>query len=78
MFNPTILFQMKSLKDRFEKNHPKFPRFLQVVASQCIEPGAVIEISVTKANGETIASNLKLNEEDMDLIQAIKNMTLQS
>ena len=74
MFNPTMLFQIKNMWDRFQKNHPKFPRFLQVVGSEYIQAGTVIEISVTKANGENIASNIKLNEEDMELIAAMRDM----
>ena len=75
MFNPTIIFQMKNMWERFQKNHPKFPRFLQVVGNECMQEGTVIEISVTKANGENITSNIKLNQEDMDLIAAIKNLS---
>ena len=71
MFNPAMIFQVKNMWDRFQKNHPKFPRFLQVV-------GTVIEISVTKADGENITSNIKLNEEDMELISAIQNMSRQA
>ena len=74
MFNPTMLFQIKNMWDRFQKNHPKFPRFLQVVGSEYIQAGTVIEISLTKANGENIASNIKLNEEDMELIAAMRDM----
>ena len=77
MFNPTIIFQMKNMWDRFQKNHPKFPRFLQVVGSEYIQAGTVIEISVTKANGENITSNMKLNEEDMELIAAMRDLSRQ-
>lgn len=78
MFNPNMIFQMKNMWDRFERNHPKFPRFLKVIGTECIEPGTVIEISVTKADGENITSNIKLNEEDMELIQMMKDMALQN
>lgn len=78
MFNPNMIFQIKSMWDRFERNHPKFPRFLQVVGNECMQAGTIIEISVTKANGENITSNIKLNEEDMELIAAIKGLSRQS
>ena len=77
MFNPTMLFQMKSMMDRFEKNHPKFPKLLKVVSTECIAPGTIFDIKVTKANGETIESNIRLNEEDMDLMEALKNLSMQ-
>ena len=77
MFNPTMIFQIKNMWDRFQKNHPKVPRFLQVVGSEYIQAGTVIEISVTKANGENITSNIKLNEEDMELIAAMRDLSRQ-
>ena len=77
MFNPTMIFQIKNMWDRFQKNHPKFPRFLQVVGSEYIQAGTVLEISVTKANGENVTSNIKLNEEDMELIVAMRDLSRQ-
>ena len=75
MFNPTMLFQIKNMWDRFQSNHPKFPRFLQVVGNEYMQEGTVLEISVTKADGENLTSNIKLNKDDMDLIAAIKSMS---
>ena len=63
--------------DRFEKNPPKFPKFLKVVSTECIAPGPIFDIKVTKANGETIESNIRLNEEDMELMEALKNLSMQ-
>lgn len=78
MFNPAMLFQAKNMWERFQNNHPKFPRFLQVVGNEYMQEGTVIEISVTKADGENLTSNIKLNKEDMDLISMIKNMAGQA
>ena len=78
MFNPAMLFQTKNMWERFQNNHPKFPRFLQVVGNEYMQEGTVIEISVTKADGENLTSNIKLNKEDMDLIAMIKNMAGQA
>jgi hypothetical protein len=74
MINPNMIFQIKNLWDRFERNHPKFPKFVQAVGRECIESGTVIEISVTRPNGENLTSNLRLNEEDLELIRAIRDM----
>jgi len=74
MFNPAMIFQIKGMWERFERNHPKFPRFLQVVGNECIQAGTVIEISVTRANGENITSNIKLTEDDMELIREMKEL----
>lgn len=78
MFNPNMIFQIKNMWERFQRNHPKFPRFLQVVGSECLQAGTVIEISVTRADGENITSNIKLNEEDMELIAAMRDLSGQA
>lgn len=78
MFNPSMIFQIKNMWERFQRNHPKFPRFLQAVGSECMQTGTVIEISVTKADGQNITSNIKLNEEDMELIAAMRELAGQS
>lgn len=77
MINPAMIFQMKSMWDRFERDHPKFPRFLRVVGTECMESGTIIEISVTRADGEHITSNIKLNEDDMEMIRTMKEMAVQ-
>ncbi len=74
MINPTIIFQMKSMWERFERNHPKFPRFLSVVGRECLQAGTVLEISVTKPDGENITSNIRLTEDDMELFAAIRDL----
>lgn len=77
MFNAGMLIQIKNMWDRFESNHPKLPRFFQAVGRECIEEGTVIEISVTKPDGENITSNFKLNEEDMELLAALRELPRQ-
>jgi hypothetical protein len=74
MINPNMIFQMKNMWERFESNHPKFPKFLQAVGRECIEEGTVIEISVTRPDGENITSNIRLNKEDMELIQTMRKL----
>lgn len=76
MMNPAKLFQIKNAWDRFAANHPKFPRFLQAAAQASIDEGTVIEIKITKANGDSIASNVKLTEEDMELFRELKEISL--
>ena len=78
MFNPAMIFQIKNMWESFQQNHPKFPRFLQVVGRECIQEGTVIEISVTKANGENLTSNIKLNAEDMELIAMMRDLAAKS
>jgi len=72
--NPMQLMQLKSLWGRFQKNHPKFVPFLQAAADHGLVEGSVISITVKTPDGAEIASNIKLNAEDMDLMKTIKSM----
>ena len=51
--NPAALFQIMNLWSRFQKNHPKFPKFLSAVVQNGIREGSIIEIKVTTAEGES-------------------------
>ena len=76
--NPAALFQIMNLWNRFQNNHPKFPKFLKAVAQNGMKEGSIIEIKVTTAEGESFDSNLKISADDMELLEQIKNMTLNS
>ncbi len=73
--NPAAIFQMMNLWSRFQKNHPKFPKFLSAVVKNGIKEGSIIEIRVTTAEGESYDSNLKVNAEDMEIIGQIRDMS---
>lgn len=75
MQNPAAILQMMSLWSRFQKNHPKFPKFISAVMKNAIKEDSIIEIKVTTAEGESYDSNLKINAEDMELIRQIKEMS---
>lgn len=74
MFNPSSFFKIKQAKDTFINNHPKFPLFLQAVQKDALVAGTIIEIKVTKESGETITTNVKLNDSDIALFHELSNM----
>ena len=75
MQNPAALLQMMNLWNRFQKNHPKFPKFISAVMKSAIKEGSIIEIKVTTAEGESYDSNLKINADDMEMIRQFKEMS---
>lgn len=77
MMNPAKIFQIKNAWDKFTMNHPKFPKFLQAAQQASIDEGTIIEIKITKENGDSIASNLKLTAEDMELFRQVSDLTRQ-
>lgn len=76
MQNPAAILQLMNLWSRFQNNHPKFPKFLSAVVRNGIKEGSIIEIKVTTAEGESYDSNLKINAEDMEMIEQIKALSL--
>ena len=73
--NPMDLFKIKGLWDKFTRNHPKFPLFMQAVGKSAISEGTIFEFKVTTANGETYSSNLKVSASDMEILEELKNLT---
>ena len=74
MINPTIMFQVKSMWDKFTANHPKLTAFFRAAAQLSMDEGTVIEVKITKSNGQSLAANVKLTAEDMELFDKIKEM----
>lgn len=71
-FNQLAAIQKaKETMDRFRKNHPKFPAFIEAVSKNALKDGTLIEITVTTPDGTSYESNLKLNSEDMELLEMI-------
>ena len=42
-----------------------------------IKEGSIIEIKVTTAEGESFDSNLKVNADDMEMIEQLRSLTLE-
>lgn len=71
--NPMMLMQLKSKLDGFNARHPKLKRFFGDVFSK-LEAGDVLEISVTKANGNKIKTNFRVSEEDRQMLSELSSM----
>ncbi|MFA9465184.1 MAG: hypothetical protein ACERKN_12945 [Velocimicrobium sp.] len=71
MMNPSMLLKFKQAKEKFIKNHPKFPQFLSAVNRDAVEEGTIIEIHVTTPEGKTLSSNIKLKESDVELVHEL-------
>ena len=69
-----LLQQLRSGMGRFRANHPKFPMFLKAVSQDALKEGSVIEINITTPEGKNYCSNVRLKADDMEFIEALKNM----
>ena len=74
MINPGMILKLKGLKDKFVENHPKFPMFLNAVYNKALVEGSVIEITVTRPDGEKLTSNIKLKESDIEMFRELQGL----
>ncbi len=74
MFNPAKLFKIKGAWEKFAVNHPKFPKFLEAVGKTALEEGTVFEFNVTKADGTSLSSNIKLTNSDIELFRELSEL----
>ncbi|MDD6571457.1 MAG: hypothetical protein PUF12_03605 [Thermoflexaceae bacterium] len=72
--NPMKLLQLKSHWDKFNQNHPRFTPFIKAVSVNGMQEGTVIEVSVTTPDGRNFTTNLKVCEDDLKMVEAIKEM----
>ncbi len=74
MINPAKLFKFKGAWDKFVKNHPKFPLFINAVRNNAIEEGSVIEIIVTTVEGKTLSTNIKVSQTDKEILEELTEL----
>lgn len=72
--NPASIMKIMSAKNRFTENHPKFVAFLSAVFGKGIEEGTIIELRVTKPGQETMMTNIKVQQSDLELLQELKEL----
>ena len=70
MMNPKMILQLKTMLTKFRQNHPKVPLFFSA-ASKAINEGSVIEISLTTAEGRELCTNMRVTEDDMEMVRQL-------
>ncbi len=69
------IMELRSLWDKFQNAHPKFPMFLKAMSQNGIHEGTIIDITIQEPNGEKIQSNLKITAQDMELFEQLKQLS---
>ena len=72
--NPMALMQIKGMLDTFQKNHPKVPMFFSA-AAQNIGEGSIVEMTVTSPEGKKICTNMRVTQDDLKLVEQLKNLS---
>ena len=71
-FDPTILFKLNELKNRFQKDHPKVVQFFERENFFDLPEGTVIELTITRPDKEPVSTNLRLNAEDVKALHTFR------
>lgn len=71
--NPMELLQMKGELQGFNERHPKLQMFF-ADASNRLDTGSVLEISVTDPQGNRIRTNIRVTPEDKALLQKLTSL----
>lgn len=69
-----MLQKVKPLLDTFRAEHPKVSLFLHAIQQDAIRKDSVMELSVTTPEGKTYTSNIRLTDNDMKLLEMMKNL----
>lgn len=72
----SAIMKLTQAWNTFRENHPKFPAFLSAVKQSGIREGTVVEIVITQPDGNTIRSNVKVKQSDLDLFTSLKDMSM--
>ena len=66
--------KIKGAWDKFTRNHPKFPMFLNAVKAKGVPADTVMGLTVEYPDGEKFATNLKITEQDLELIRELQKL----
>lgn len=72
--NPLAMLSLKSALEKFQGNHPKFMQFITAMTQYGLEVGTILECKVTTPDGKELQANIKITEDDMELLEKIKEL----
>ena len=72
--NPMQLIGLKNDIEKFKNNHPRFIQFLKGIAQDGMKEGTVLECKVITPEGKEMQTNIKITQEDLELVQKLKAM----
>lgn len=73
--NPMNFLQLKPAWERFKSNHPKLSAFAKAASREgFIDEGSIIEIKITNSLGQTLSSNVRVRQDDLEFFKAAKDI----
>ena len=72
--NPIQIMKIKKQLNNFRKRHPGFTSFIRAVRRKGLPEGSVVDLKVTSPDGETVTTNFRVTQEDLDFISMISEL----
>lgn len=73
--NPMAFLTLKSDIDKFQENHPKFIQFIKAMSQSGLQEGTILECKVISPEGKEISTNIRISQDDLELIDKLKDMS---
>lgn len=74
MINPKTILSIKDKAKTFETEHPKMRLFFDKINKEALTVGSTFEIKVTAVDGKEYVANIKVSENDVELIKLITQL----
>ena len=71
--NPLMLLKLRSRVEVFHQDHPKLIMFAGAVGG-AVDKDSIIEITLTTSEGQTMKTNIKVNDNDIELFQELSKL----
>lgn len=76
MISPATALRLQRALKKAAANHPKFIQFLNSLGKSDIPEGTVVEITISRPGKKPVTANIKVQKEDLDLINCLKEINL--
>ena len=73
-----MMLKLGGMWAKFTKNHPKFPQFIAAIKSNGLKENMIIDIKLTYDDGKQYETNLKLTNDDLQMIEKKKKLQSKS
>ena len=71
-----VLQKLRSSLKTFHITHPKFHLFLQTILKEkALQDSSIVKINVTSPDGKEYICKMKLNENGLDFLQCLEELT---
>lgn len=68
------MMKLGGMMRQFQANHPKVLSFYQSQLAGGLPEGTVLELTVTKPDGNPVTCNFRVTADDLQMLNELKNM----